>query len=105
VRDLKEMRRLLLAGADRVSIGTAAILDPGLIRRAAGAFGEQFVVVSIDARRAGAGWEATTHGGRRGTGRDAIAWARQAERLGAGEILRHGRRRHALRLRHPADAP
>jgi cyclase len=87
VRDLKEMRRLLLAGADRVSIGTAALLDPGLIRRAAGAFGDQFVVVSIDARRSGAGWEVTTHGGRRGTGKDAIAWVRQVERLGAGEIL------------------
>ena len=87
VRGLDAMRDLLLAGADRVSIGTAACLDPGLVERAAGAFGRQFVIVSIDARRSGAGWEVTTHGGRRPAGRDAVAWARQAERLGAGEIL------------------
>ncbi len=87
VRGVEEMRALLLAGADRVSIGTAACLDPGLVRRAAEAFGSQFVIVSIDARRSGEGWEVTTHGGRRRTGRDAVAWAREAARLGAGEIL------------------
>ncbi len=87
IRDLDQMRRLLLAGADRVSIGTAALDDPGLIGRAAGAFGSQFVIVSIDARRAGDLWEVTSHGGRRARGREVIAWAREAERLGAGEIL------------------
>ncbi len=87
VRSVGEMRALLLAGADRVSIGTAAYRDPGLIGRAASAFGSQFVIVSVDARRAGGGWEVTTHGGSRGTGRDAVEWAREAARLGAGEIL------------------
>jgi cyclase len=87
VRTVEEMRALLLAGADRVSIGTAACEDPSLISRAAAVFGSQFVIVSIDARRRGAGFEATTHGGRRGTGRDVVAWASEVERLGAGEIL------------------
>jgi len=87
VRTVEEMRGLLLAGADRVSIGTAACEDPALISRAAAAFGSQFVIVSIDARRRGAGFEVTTHGGRRGAGRDPVEWAMEAERLGAGEIL------------------
>ena len=87
IRTLEEMRALLLAGADRVSIGTAALDDPALIGRAAGAFGRQFVIVSIDARRTGEAWVVTSHGGRRGRGLEAIAWAREAERLGAGEIL------------------
>ncbi|HEU4400748.1 MAG TPA: imidazole glycerol phosphate synthase subunit HisF [Candidatus Polarisedimenticolia bacterium] len=87
IRDLEEMRRLLLAGADRVSIGTAAIDDPGLISRAAEAFGSQFVIVSIDALRRGAGWEVTSHGGRERRGVDVLDWARRVERLGAGEIL------------------
>jgi cyclase len=87
VRTVEEMRALLLAGADRVSIGTAACEDPSLISRAAAAFGSQFVIVSIDARRRVDGFEATTHGGRRGTGRDVVAWASEVERLGAGEIL------------------
>lgn len=87
IRNVEEMRALLLAGADRVSIGTAACEDPSLIARAAAAFGSQFVIVSIDARRQGAGYEVTTHGGRGGTGRDAVEWAREAQRLGAGEIL------------------
>lgn len=87
IRGLDEMRGLLLAGADRVSIGTAAVSDPALIRRAAEAFGSQFVIVSIDALRAGPAWQVTTHGGRRLTGLDVLVWAREAERLGAGEIL------------------
>ena len=87
IRSVEEVRGLLRAGADRVSIGTAALADPGLIRRAAGAFGSQCVIVSIDALHAGASWQATSHGGRRATGRDAVAWAVEAERLGAGEIL------------------
>jgi imidazole glycerol-phosphate synthase subunit HisF len=87
IRSVDSMRELLLRGTDRVSIGTAALDEPDLIRRAADAFGRQFVIVSIDARRAGAGWEVTSHGGRRPRGRDVVAWAREAERLGAGEIL------------------
>jgi len=87
IRDIEQMRRLLLAGADRVSIGTAALDDPDLITRAAAAFGSQFVIVSIDALRGASGWEVTSHGGRRRRGGDAVAWAREVERLGAGEIL------------------
>jgi cyclase len=87
VRTIEEMRDLLLAGADRVSIGTAAVADPDLVARAARAFGSQFVIVSIDALRSGGGAVVTTHGGTRRTDRDAVAWAREVERLGAGEIL------------------
>jgi cyclase len=87
IRTVEEMRGLLLAGADRVSIGTAAVEDPDLVARAARAFGRQFVIVSIDALRAGESAEVTTRGGTRRTGRDAVAWARAVERLGAGEIL------------------
>ena len=89
VRSVDDARRLLLAGADKVSINSAAVSDPDLVRRAAEAFGSQAIVVAIDARRrdVGGGWEVFTHGGRRGTGMDAIAWARQVEALGAGEIL------------------
>lgn len=89
VRSVDDARRLLLAGADKVSINSAAVADPDLVRRAAEAFGSQAIVVAIDARRrdVGGGFEVFTHGGRRGTGMDAIAWARQVEALGAGEIL------------------
>ncbi|MFO0466792.1 MAG: imidazole glycerol phosphate synthase subunit HisF, partial [bacterium] len=89
VRSVDDTRRLLLAGADTVSINSAAVSDPDLVRRAAEAFGSQAIVVAIDARRreVGGGFEVFTHGGRRGTGMDAIAWARQVEALGAGEIL------------------
>jgi len=87
IRTIAAMRRLLLSGADRVSIGTAAIEDPSLVTRAAEAFGRQFVIVSIDAVRSGPRWEVTSHGGRRRRGLDAVAWALEAERLGAGEIL------------------
>ena len=89
VRSVEDARRLLLAGADKVSINSAAVTDPDLVRRAAEAFGSQAIVVAIDARRrdVGGGWEVFTHGGRRGTGIDAIAWAKQVEALGAGEIL------------------
>ena len=89
MRSVEDARRLLLAGADKVSINSAAVTDPDLVRRAAEAFGSQAIVVAIDARRrdVGGGWEVFTHGGRRGTGIDAIAWAKQIEALGAGEIL------------------
>lgn len=91
VRSTAEVRDLLLAGADKVALNTAAVQRPALIAEAADRFGSQCVVVAIDARRrddAGRLWyEALTHGGRRPTGRDAIAWAQEAARLGAGEIL------------------
>jgi cyclase len=88
VRGNDDFRALLLAGADKVSVNSAAVKDPSLIGRAAEQFGSQCVVVAIDARQASPGrWQVFTHGGRTPTGLDAIAWARQAETLGAGEIL------------------
>ncbi len=89
VRSTDDIRRLLLAGADKCSINSAAVARPALVAEAARTFGSQCVVVAIDARRQadGSGWEVFTHGGRRGTGRDAVAWAREVAALGAGEIL------------------
>ena len=88
VREVADFRALLLAGADKVSVNSAAVADPSLVARAAEKFGSQCVVVAIDAkRRPGGGFEVFTHGGRRPTGRDAIAWAEEVARLGAGEIL------------------
>ncbi len=88
VRSVEDMRRLLLAGADKVSVNSAAIADPALVTRGAEAFGSQAIVVAVDARRRGDGsWGVFTHGGRRPTDLDAIAWCREAEARGAGEIL------------------
>ena len=88
VRSVEDIRRLLLAGADKVSINTAAVAEPELVRRAAEKFGSQCVVVAIDAKQAGPDrWEVFTHGGRKATGLDALAWARRMTELGAGEIL------------------
>jgi cyclase len=92
VRSLEDVRTLLRAGADKVSLNTAAIERPAVIREAARAFGSQCIVVAIDAKRDGgvgdgARWSVHTHGGRRPTGRDAVEWARQVQELGAGEIL------------------
>jgi cyclase len=88
IRAVEDMRRLLLAGADKCSINSAAIARPDLVREAAQKFGSQCVVVAIDAKQTGPGqWEIFTHGGRRPTGIDAIEWARQVTALGAGEIL------------------
>ena len=91
VRSVDDFIAILGAGADKVGVNTAALNDPQLIARAADRFGSQCVVVAVDARRVegagSAGWEVYTHGGRRPTGVDAIEWAREAERLGAGEIL------------------
>jgi cyclase len=93
VRAVDDFDRLLRAGADKVSVNTAAIADPQLLKDAATRFGSQCVVLSIDARRCPegvhtpSGFEVTTHGGRRSTGIDAIAWAVEGTRLGAGEIL------------------
>src|ERR1700677_628783 len=88
VRSTEDMRRLLLAGADKCSINSAALNRPGLVREAAEKFGSQCVVVAIDARAAGSGrWEVFANGGRVPTGRDAVAWACEVESCGAGEIL------------------
>ncbi|GAA4230671.1 imidazole glycerol phosphate synthase subunit HisF [Actinomadura meridiana] len=90
VRTVDDIDRLLRAGADKVSVNTAAIALPEFLREAAHRFGSQCVVLSVDARRADgteSGFEVTTHGGRRGTGIDAVDWARQGAELGVGEIL------------------
>ena len=88
IRSVEDARRLLRAGADKVSVNSAAVADPSLIARLAEAFGSQAIVVAIDARaRAEGGFEVVTHGGRRPTGREVAAWAREVTALGAGEIL------------------
>jgi imidazole glycerol-phosphate synthase subunit HisF len=88
VRSVADVDRLLRAGADKVALNTAAIARPELLTEAAARFGSQCVMVSLDARRAvGGGFEVTTHGGRQGTGLDAVSWAQRATELGAGEIL------------------
>jgi imidazole glycerol-phosphate synthase subunit HisF len=93
VRSVQDVDALLRAGADKVSLNTAAVARPELLTEVAGRFGAQCVVVSVDARRVGhdppppSGFEVTTHGGRTGTGLDAVAWATRAAELGAGEIL------------------
>ena len=88
VRTAGDMRRLLLAGADKCSMNSAAVERPELIGEAAQKFGSQCVVVAVDAKRIRSGrWEVFTHGGRRGSGMDAVAWCRRAAELGAGEIL------------------
>jgi cyclase len=87
IRGLDDIDRLLRAGSDKVSLNTAALQRPGLIDEAAAHFGEQCVVVAIDARQSERGWAVTSHGGRRDAGRDAVEWAREAASRGAGEIL------------------
>jgi cyclase len=87
IRSLDDVRQILRAGADKVAVNSAAIARPGLISEIAATFGNQCVVVAIDARRREGGYEVYSHGGRHPTGLDAIAWAAEAERLGAGEIL------------------
>ncbi len=87
IRDLADIRALLKAGAEKVSINTAAVRNRQLIRRAAEAFGNQAVVVAVDAKAAGEGWEVYVDAGRSPTGLDAVQWARQAQELGAGEVL------------------
>ena len=87
VRSVEDARKLLRAGADKVSVNTAAIERPAVIAEIAEVFGSQCVVVAIDARRTSLGFEVHTHGGRRPAGLEAVTWAVIAERLGAGEIL------------------
>jgi cyclase len=89
VRSVADVRRLLNAGADKVSFNSAAVADPAVIRAAAARYGSQCIVVAIDAKRrqSGPGWDVYTHGGRRNSGLDAVAWARRVAELGAGEIL------------------
>ena len=87
VRKVEDVRRLLNAGADKVSINTAAVQRPELVAEASGIVGSQCIVVAIDAKRNGSRWEVYTHGGRRATGLDAVDWARRMQVAGAGEIL------------------
>lgn len=89
LRSVEDIRAILRAGADKITLNTAAIEDPRLIGDCAETFGSQCIVVAIDARRrvSGDGWEVFTHGGRRGVGIDALEWAMRAQNLGAGEIL------------------
>lgn len=87
VRSVEDMRKLLLAGADKCSMNSAAVARPDLVREGALKFGSQCVVVAVDARRSGDHWEVFTHGGRQGTGIDVVNWCRQVTELGAGEIL------------------
>ena len=88
VRSTDDIRALLLAGADKVAINTAAVADPELVRAGAETFGSQCIVVAVDAKRSGAGgFEVFTHGGREPTGLDALAWTKRMAALGAGEIL------------------
>lgn len=92
IRSIEDIRKMLMAGADKVSINSAAISNPEFVRDASRRFGSQCIVIAIDAKQTGTDtanprWEVFTHGGRRNTGIDAIEWARRAEQLGAGEIL------------------
>ncbi len=87
ISGIEDIRVLLKAGADKVSINTAAVKAPRLISEAARRFGSQCIVVAIDAKRVGRSWEVFIHGGRTATGLDVIAWAKKVQRLGAGEIL------------------
>jgi imidazole glycerol-phosphate synthase subunit HisF len=87
VRKVEDVRRLLNAGADKVSINTAAVQNPELVREASGIVGCQCIVVAIDAKKSGGAWQVYTHGGRKPTGLDAVDWARRMAAAGAGEIL------------------
>ena len=89
IRTVEDMRGMLMAGADKVGVNSAAVANPDLVSAGADAFGRQCIVVAIDAKRKadGSGWEVYTHGGRKPTGIDAVAWAADMDRRGAGEIL------------------
>ena len=98
VRTLEDIRDLLKAGADKVSINTAAVAEPEFVRRAAERFGSQCIVVAIDAKKRNSGWEVYTHGGRTPSGIDALEWAQRMEGYGAGEILLTSMDRDGTRL-------
>lgn len=88
IRSYNDMRMVLMSGADKVSLNTAAVLNPDILREGAEAFGSQCIVCAIDAKRTGGdSWEVYIYGGRRGTGIDVLKWAKMVEELGAGEIL------------------
>jgi cyclase len=87
VRKVEDVRRLLNAGADKVSINTSAVQNPELVREASSIVGNQAIVVAIDAKKSSSGWQVYTHGGRRATGIDAVQWAKRMADAGAGEIL------------------
>ncbi len=87
IKRLEDIRNLLRAGADKVSINTAAVKNPALVEKASKRFGSQCIVIAIDAKKRGQGWEVYTHGGRVPTGIDAVLWAKEMEEMGAGEIL------------------
>ncbi|MEE8395237.1 MAG: imidazole glycerol phosphate synthase subunit HisF [bacterium] len=87
ISTVEQIHRIVTAGADKVSLNTAAVENPELISQGARRFGSQCIVLAMDVKRLGDHWEVYTHGGRTPTGRDALEWAREAERLGAGEIL------------------
>ncbi len=87
VRSCNDIRSLLNAGADKVSINTSAIINPSLVEQAAGRFGSQCIVIAIDAKKVGNHWEVFTHGGRNSTGINAVSWAKKMVELGAGELL------------------
>jgi imidazole glycerol-phosphate synthase subunit HisF len=89
IRSIEDIRALLKAGTDKVSLNTAAVLNPGLIKASSARFGAQCIVVAIDAKKVPGRnkWKVYTHGGRKETRLDAVAWAKKAEKLGAGEIL------------------
>lgn len=104
ISSVEDAARLLGAGADKVSINSAAIRSPELIDRIASKYGSQFVVVAIDARREGGRWMAATHGGRQATGRELFSWAEEAERRGAGEILFTSMDHDGTKSGYPCDA-
>lgn len=87
IKSYNDVRKVLMAGADKVSLNTAAVLNPMILKECAESFGSQCVVCAIDAKRIGNGWEVYIYGGRKPTGLNAIEWAKKAEEMGAGEIL------------------
>jgi len=87
LRTIDDIRTMLVAGADKISLNTSAVKDPDLVAKAASRFGRQCIVVAIDAKRSGDSWEVYTHGGRNATGINAVEWAKRVVNLGAGEIL------------------
>ncbi|MCK5553971.1 MAG: imidazole glycerol phosphate synthase subunit HisF [Deltaproteobacteria bacterium] len=87
IRNLEDIRRILRAGADKISINTAAVENPDLVIKAANRFGSQCIVVAIDAKEKGPSWEVYTHGGRTPTGLDVLDWAKKMEKFGAGEFM------------------